>query len=82
MPNPNYNKQVAQGYSAKSGKKYSPRARGGMGAEHGGAQKDTITRWPGAGGPGRGKLPGGFPVVKTVVVCEGANCGGNSRYKK
>ena len=73
MPNPNYNTQVAQGYSAKGGKKYAPKGGGGPGAEHDAPHKDTETPWPKPGPTGGAAFNRAtkVPVVKTHVVKAG-----------
>ena len=80
MSNQNYSAFSSRTQNKNKSKKLTFKS-GSPGAEHDGSQKDTVTSWPAAPGPGRAKLPTAVPVVKTVVVCDGVTCGGNSHYK-
>ena len=72
MPNPDYNKQVAQGYSKKGGAQGYSFRKGAGKAEDGKPKKDTITSWPKPGGNGGSNFnkAAKFPHVKTRVVSE------------
>lgn len=83
MPNPDYNSQVGNGYSKKGGAKPPTPQRGGMGAEHDAAHKDSTVTWPGAPGATRPNFnKTGAPVIKTTVVADGVLSGGQDHFTK
>lgn len=73
MPNADFNKQVAQGYSKKGGAQGYTFRKGAGKSEDGPAKKDTLTGWPkpssGKGGSNFNRAAK-FPVVKTRVVSD------------
>lgn len=75
MPNADYNKQVAQGYSKKGGKQGYSFRKGAGKSEDGPAHKDTVKAWP-KPGPNWGtslNRAANFPVIKTHVVKDGVD---------
>lgn len=64
----------AGGYSYRKGHK---------GAEHDAPHKDKTATWAGAPGATRPNFnKTGIPQVKTVVACDGVQCGGQDYFTK
>ncbi len=73
MPNPDYNKQVGNGYSKKGGAQGWKYHKSSGKSESGPAKKDTVTGWPKSASGGDGSnfnRAAKFPHVKTRVVSE------------
>ena len=76
MANPDAGNGVSPAYANTGGPGYKYR-KGERGAEHDGPQKDTVTKWPKAGGPRSPSMNKvGFPVIKFRVVSDGVEDGG------
>ena len=73
MPNADYNKQVAQGYSKKGEVRGYTFRKGAGKSEDGPAKKDTVKKWPNPQPEWKTSFnrAAKFPVVKTRVVSHG-----------
>ncbi len=83
MSNQNYS-EFSERRQNKNRNAGGPKSRkGSMGAEHDAPHKDNTVTWPGAPGktgPNRNTV--GFPQIKTVVACDGVQCGGQNHFTK
>jgi hypothetical protein len=87
VSNQNYSAFKVRTQNKNVSKAYAFPKSGGPGAEHDPVHKDTITKWPMAGGKVRPPMPtAGFPEVKTRVVSDGVRDGsgstGRNHFKK
>ena len=72
MANQNYSEHASRRANKNKGAGGYSYRKGEDGAEHGGAQKDSLTKWPKAPGkrsPSLNRV--GFPVVKSAVNLDG-----------
>ena len=83
MSNQNYS-EFSTRRANKNSKGPGVKARkGSLGAEHDAPHKDSTVTWPGAPGPTRPNFnKTGIPQVKTVVACDGVQCGGQDYFTK
>ena len=72
MANQNYTEHASRRANKNKGAGDYKYRKGEYGAEHDGAQKDTMTKWPKAPGQRSPSLNrAGFPIVKSSVVNDG-----------
>ena len=83
MSNQNYSEFSTRRANKNKGAGGPKGRKGTLGAEHDAPHKDNTVTWPGAPGSTRPNFnKTGIHQVKTVVACDGVQCGGQDYFTK